>query len=256
MGAVGVFCLLSGAVYTMNDVVDADADRVHPVKRNRPIASGQVPLGAARIYLVFLIGVGLAGAFVGLGAWFTAVALGYFLLNVAYSLRLKKIPFVDVACIALGFMLRVLAGGYAIGVRVSWYMFACTLLISLFLGFGKRRHEISHEQAGKQRASLEAYTARGLDVALTVTGLATIATYVAYTLDPSTRTFFKSDNLWMTTPSVVIGVTRFVQIIKGNPKSESPTQEMLRDPLFVLNLVLWVVVVLVIVYRIRPTASP
>jgi 4-hydroxybenzoate polyprenyltransferase len=256
LGAVAVFCLLSGAVYTMNDVVDVEADRVHPVKRNRPIASGQVPIGAARVYLVLLLAIGFVGAFVGLGASFVAVALGYFLLNVAYSLRLKKIPFVDVACIALGFVLRVLAGGYAIGVRVSWYMFACTLLISLFLGFGKRRHEISHEQAGKQRASLEAYTARGLDVALSVTGLATIATYVAYTLDGSTRAFFKSDNLWMTTPSVVIGVARFVQIVKGHPKAESPTQEMLRDPLFVLNLVLWVVVVLVIVYRIRPTASP
>ena len=264
VGAVAVFCLLSGAVYTMNDVVDVEADRVHPVKRNRPIASGQVPIGAARIYLVLLLAVSFVGAFVGLGATFTAVAAAYFVMNVGYSLRLKKMPFVDVGCIALGFVLRVLGGGFAIGVRVSWYMFACTLLLSLFLGFGKRRHEIAQEQAGKQRASLEAYTARGLDVALTITGVATIATYVAYTLDGTTRAFFKSDNLWMTTPSVVIGVARFVQIVKGNPQgrregekaAESPTQEMLRDPLFVLNLILWVVVVLVIVYRIRPTASP
>jgi len=256
LGAVGVFCLISGAVYTMNDVIDADADRVHPVKRFRPIASGQVPVGVAKIYLLVLIAGAFAGAIAGFGLAFSAVVLAYFVQNVAYSLRLKKIPFLDVTFISLGFVLRVMAGGFAIGVRVSWYMFAVTALVALFLGFGKRRHEISQEQAGRQRASLEAYTARGLDVALSITGLATIVTYLAYTLDPSTRAFFKSDNLWMTTPSVVIGVARFVQIVKGHPKAESPTQEMLRDPLFVLNLILWVVVVLVIVYRIRPTALP
>ena len=112
------------------------------------------------------------------------------------------------------------------------------------------------EHAGKQRASLESYTAKGLDVALTATGIATVGTYVAYALDPTTQALFRSDQLWMTTPSVVIGVARFVQIVKGHPKAESPTQEMLRDTLFVLNLILWAVVVLVIVYRIRPTASP
>lgn len=275
IGAVAVFCLVSGAVYTMNDVIDADADRVHPVKRHRPIASGRVPVGVAKVYVAVLLAAAFGCAFFGFGVAFTAVVLGYFVQNVAYSLKLKKVPFVDVTLISLGFVLRVLAGGLAIGVRVSWYMFACTALVALFLGFGKRRHEISHEKAGKQRASLDAYTARGLDVALTLTAMATIGTYVAYTLDSSTRAFFRSDNLWMTTPSVVIGVARFVQIVKGTPRdamrrdpdasdgatygralSESPTQEMLRDPLFVLNLILWVTVVLVIVYRIRPTASP
>ena len=256
LGAVAIFCVLSGAVYTLNDVIDVEADRVHPEKRKRPIASGRVPIGVARVYLGGLLVAAFTAASIFFRLAFVAAAGAYFVLNVAYSLRLKKIPFLDVLCIAGGFVLRVVGGGFAIDVRVSWYMFACTFLIALFLGFGKRRHEIAQEHAGKQRASLEAYTARGLNVALMVTGALTVATYIAYTLDPATRAFFRTDQLWMTTPSVLIGIVRFVQIVRGHPKAESPTQEMLRDALFVLNLVAWAMVVLVIVYRLRPTAAP
>ncbi|MBK7399819.1 MAG: decaprenyl-phosphate phosphoribosyltransferase [Myxococcales bacterium] len=253
LGAVAAFCLLSGAVYTLNDLVDVEADRVHPKKRFRPIPSGQVPEPVARVFLGVLVVVVFALSAVFLPRGFVFTAAGYFALNVAYSLKLKKIPFLDVACISAGFVLRVLGGGFAIDVKVSWYMFACTALLALFLGFGKRRHEIAQEKAGKQRKALEAYTAKGLDITLYVTGGLTLVTYVAYTLDHSTRAFFKSDQLWMTTPSVVIGVARFLQIVMGHPKAESPTQEMLRDSLFVLNLVAWAVVVVAIVYRIRPT---
>lgn len=254
--AFGVFCLLSGAVYTLNDILDVDADRVHPTKRRRPIASGRVPLNLARVFLAVLVVIAFSLAALLFKIQFFAVAMSYFVLNVAYSLKLKKIPFLDVMCISAGFVLRVLGGGFAIDVRVSWYMFACTALIALFLGFGKRRHEIAAEHAGKQRKSLESYSAGGLNAALAITGSLTIAVYILYTLDKDTRDFFRSDQLWMTTPSVLIGIWRFVQIVRGNPKSESPTQEMLRDGLFVLNLVAWVIVVVVIVYRIRPTAGP
>lgn len=254
--AFGVFCLLSGAVYTLNDILDVEADRVHPKKRHRPIASGRVPIGLARGFLAVLVLVAFSLSAVLFPLSFLGVALAYFVLNVAYSLKLKRIPFIDVMCIAAGFVLRVTGGGFAIDVRVSWYMFACTALLALFLGFGKRRHEISAEHAGKQRKSLESYSAGGLNAALAITGTATIAVYILYTLDKDTRAFFRSDQLWMTTPSVLIGIWRFVQIVRGNPKSESPTQEMLRDGLFVLNLLAWAIVVVVIVYRIRPTAGP
>lgn len=254
--AFGVFCLLSGAVYTLNDILDVEADRVHPKKRHRPIASGRVPIGLARGFLAVLVLVAFSLSAVLFPLSFLGVALAYFVLNVAYSLKLKRIPFIDVMCIAAGFVLRVTGGGFAIDVRVSWYMFACTALLALFLGFGKRRHEISAEHAGKQRKSLESYSAGGLNAALAITGTATIGVYILYTLDKDTRAFFRSDQLWMTTPSVLIGIWRFVQIVRGNPKSESPTQEMLRDGLFVLNLLAWAIVVVVIVYRIRPTAGP
>lgn len=252
---VGIFCLLSGAVYTLNDLVDVEADRAHPEKCKRPIASGRVPIPTARLFLGALLAVAFGVALATLRMKFVAVAGAYFTLNVAYSLKLKKIPFLDVLCISAGFCLRVLGGGYAINVKVSLFMFACTFLLALFLGFGKRRHEIAQVHAGKTRKALKAYSARGLDVALTITGSLTILTYIAYTLDPATQVMFKSDQLWMTTPSVVIGITRFMQIVKTHPKAESPTQEMLKDTLFVMNLVAWALVVLAIVYRLRPTVG-
>ena len=252
-GAFAIFCLLASAVYTMNDVVDVEADRIHPVKRFRPIASGRVPLAAARALLVGLVLVSLLGSL--LGPWtFLVTAAAYFVQNVAYSLRLKKIAYVDVGCIALGFVLRVVAGGFATGIHVSWYLLACTALLALFLGFGKRRHELAQaaHNAKKQRAALEAYTPRALTVALSITGFATVLTYVAYTLDPATRVLFKSEWLWLTTPFTIFGVLRFLRLVRHSPKAESPTQEMLRDTPFVLNLVAWALVIGMIVYRLRP----
>ena len=255
--ATMVFCLLAGAVYTINDLVDVEADRVHPVKRNRPIASGRVPQNVARAMAAALVVVSLGvGWFID--PLFAAVALVYFVENIAYSFKLKKVAFLDVGLIALGFVLRVIAGGYATHVRVSGYMLGCTALLALFLGFGKRRHELAAENAGKQRAALEAYGPRSLNIALGVTGFATAATYVAYTLDPDTRAFFHSNNLWLTVPFTVFGIARFLFLVSGRAgrglKAESPTQEMLRDVPFVLNLVLWGVVVVAIVYQLRPHA--
>lgn len=252
VGAFGVFCLLSGAVYTLNDLVDREADRVHPVKRHRPIASGRVPVHVAKLMVVLLVVVSLGVASV-FRPKFAAVAAGYFVLNLAYSFRLKKIAYLDVGCIASGFVLRVLAGGYATYTPLSGYMLACTALLALFLGFGKRRHELSSQNATKQRAALEAYSPRALTIALGVTGVASLATYLAYTLDSHTMSFFQNRWLWVTTVHPAFGVMRFLQLVAGRPRAESPTQEMLRDTPFVLNLVLWVVEIIVIVYRLRPS---
>jgi len=251
-----VFCLLAGAVYTINDLVDVEADRVHPVKRNRPIASGQVPESMAWPFAIGLVLVSLAVSFWKLNWAFAAVAALYFVENIAYSFKLKKVAFLDVGLIAFGFVLRVYAGGLATDAKPSWYMLACTALLALFLGFGKRRHELEGEHAGKQRAALEAYTKRSLTVALAVTGVATAVTYIAYTLDAQTEAFFSSKYLWLTAPFTVFGIVRFLHLVSGRGgeglKSESPTQEMLSDVPFVLNLVAWVLVVLAIIYRLRP----
>jgi decaprenyl-phosphate phosphoribosyltransferase len=254
--ATFVFCLLAGAVYTINDLVDVEADRIHPVKRARPIASGEVPEKAARMMAIGLVVVSL-GMALKLDVRFAAVAFVYFVENLAYSFKLKKVAFLDVGLIAFGFVLRVLAGGYATQTpKISFYMIACTALLALFLGFGKRRHELEGEHAGKQRSALEAYTKTSLNVALGITGTATAVVYVAYTLDPATRDFFKSDNLWMTAPFTLFGIVRFLMLVSGKAgrgkKAESPTQDMLRDVPFVLNLVAWMVVVVAVVYRLRP----
>lgn len=250
--AFAIYCLLAGAVYTLNDLADVESDRVHPVKRHRPIASGVVPTGLAKGVIVTLLALSAVGAL--LLPWqFGAVAAGYFAVNLAYSSKLKRIAYLDVSCISAGFVMRVLAGGFATLTPVSGYMLACTALLALFLGFGKRRHELASAGAVRQRKALEAYTPRALNVALTLTGLLTVGTYLAYTLDSHTRELFQAEWLWLTTVHPVIGVFRFLQLVGDRPKAESPTQEMLRDSPFVFNLVVWVVEVVVIVYRLRPS---
>jgi len=250
LGAFGIFCLLAGAVYTLNDLVDAPADRVHPVKRFRPIASGRVPVPLAKAMIVVLVITALGGAALGPLPFFF-VALAYFVQNVAYSFALKRIAYLDVGFIALGFVLRVLAGGYATQTSVSGYLIATTALLALFLGFGKRRHELASANAGKQRAALEAYSPRTLTIALAITGFTTVAVYLAYTLDAKTQAFFKTPWLWITAIHALFGVVRFLQLVVARPKAESPTQEMLRDVPFMLNFILWVIEVFVLVYQVR-----
>jgi len=254
LGAFGIFCLVAGAIYTINDLVDVEADRHHPRKKDRPIASGRVPVAWAKAMVVGLLGVALAGAALG-PREFLVVVFGYFVLNLAYSFRLKHIAYVDVGCIAGGFVLRVLAGGFATRTPVSGYMVACTWLLALFLGFGKRRHEIAGVNASKQRAALEAYSPAVLNFALAATGIASVATYCAYTLDSGTRALFGSEWLWVTTVHPLFGVIRFLQLVAGRPKAESPTQEILRDTPFMMNLVLWIAEVMVIVYHLRPGST-
>jgi 4-hydroxybenzoate polyprenyltransferase len=253
-GAFVAFCLISAAVYTMNDLVDASADREHPIKRFRPIASGLVPPMAARVFLALLICAGVGGAALG-PMPFVATVLVYFLINVAYSFLLKRVPYVDVGIIALGFVLRVLGGGFGTLIHVSGYLFACTAVLALFLGFGKRRHELAAAERGKgkkQRAVLESYSKLGLDIALAVTALATIASYAAYTLDPHTLAYFHAETLWPTTVFVALGVWRFLVLVRERPEAESPTQEMLRDGPLVAIIMGWAIVMLWLVYNLRP----
>jgi decaprenyl-phosphate phosphoribosyltransferase len=253
-GAFGVFCVLAGAVYTINDILDAEADRKHPVKRFRPIASGRISARSARVLAAVLVVLGLAGAAYG-PVLFFAVALAYFVQNLAYSFKLKTYAYLDVAIIAMGFVLRVVGGGFGTHVHVSSYLIVCTALLALFLGFGKRRHElaVAAVRAKEQRAALSGYSAKGLDVALGVTGIATVGTYLAYTLDSDTRAYFGSNELFLTTVFVVLATLRFLHLVRSRPHAESPTQEMLRDGPFVAAVLVWVGVVVWIVYNLRPS---
>ncbi|HVU02076.1 MAG TPA: decaprenyl-phosphate phosphoribosyltransferase [Polyangiaceae bacterium] len=253
-GSFGVFCLLAGAVYTINDLADAEADRKHPIKRFRPIAAGVIAESTAKVLAVALVVLALAGAAYGPFGFFV-VATAYFVQNVLYSFRLKHVAYLDVGLIATGFVLRVIGGGYGTHIKVSSYLILCTALLALFLGFGKRRHELSAAaaRAKQQRAALSGYSKKGLDWSLGITGTATVATYLAYTLDPTTRAVFGSDRLWMTTAFVVLAVLRFLTLVRSRPHAESPTQEMLRDGPFVAAVLVWVGVVVWIVYNLRPS---
>ncbi|MCB9566476.1 MAG: decaprenyl-phosphate phosphoribosyltransferase [Myxococcales bacterium] len=248
-GAVALFSLVSGCVYILNDLVDVEKDRAHPQKRHRPIPSGRLPPAVARAFAVVAVPVAL-----GLGYWLEpayALVLGvYFAQNVAYSFKLKNVPYLDVASIALGFILRVLAGAYALQLPPSPWLLGCTGLLALFLGFGKRTHELGAggDGATKQRASLAKYSPRVLRALLYSVAVATIALYVAYTLSDHVVELFGTHRLVYTAIFAVIGMLRFIQITTTRHDAESPTEEMLRDPLFMLNFVVGVVVSTAILY--------
>jgi 4-hydroxybenzoate polyprenyltransferase len=203
------------------------------------------------VIATLVIGTLAAAALIEL--WFAGVLLAYFVQNVAYTKKLKHVAYVDVGCISLGFVLRVLAGGFATGITISSYLLVCTALLALFLGFGKRRHEFSAaRRSGRQRIALESYRAGGIDLALTLTALATVGTYLAYTLDRHTRAFFHTDWLWTSTLFVVLGVWRFLFLVRSRPKAESPTQEMLRDGPFVAIMMGWVIIMIWVIYQLKP----
>ena len=240
--AVAIFCLLSSAVYLLNDLVDVEKDRAHPVKRRRPLAAGELSPDAARAFAAVLA-IGSLGAAWMLGQGFAAIAATYLVLNVSYSLALKRVAFIDVACISLGFLLRVLGGAMAIQVPPSRWLLACTLLLSALLGFGKRSHElrVGGEDSSKHREVLGRYDPGVLRVLLVLLGIATTATYLAYTRSAHAGEVFGTGRLVLTVPLVAFGIVRFISIVGRQGQSESPTDSMLRDVPFVVNLVLYAI---------------
>jgi decaprenyl-phosphate phosphoribosyltransferase len=249
--AVLAFCLLSGAVYTFNDVRDVEADRAHPTKKNRPVASGQLSEQTALIWAGVLATVSLGGCLV-LSWQLAAFAAAYLVQNVAYSVRLKHIAFVDVALLASGFLLRVLAGAAAIAVPASGWLLICTALVALFFGFGKRAHELAWAQrmgdVTTTRASLAGYRLPVVHVLMLVLAVLTCLAYVAYTLDEHTIHFFGTDRLVWSSPFVVFGVIRFLFITLYKPTDDSPTEAMLKDWLFLADLAGATAAVLYIIY--------
>ena len=248
IAAALLFCLTSGAVYLLNDVFDVEKDRNHPVKRNRPVASGALPIRVAKFASIVLGPGSVLAAFL-IDVRFGAVLGSYLAMNFAYSASLKHLAFIDVSIIAIGFVLRVVAGALAIDVYISEWLFGCTFLLALYLGFGKRQHElrmVTEGRADKVRKVLERYNPEHLDfTVLFVAGL-TIACYTVYTLTASLpdqplrtqATPYASPYLPGTVPFVVFGITRFYQLInKQSP--HSPTDLLLRDVPFLVNGALW-----------------
>jgi len=247
------FCLISGSVYLLNDIADVEADRAHPVKRNRPIAAGIVPIPMARVACATFCVASIAGIYL-ISRWAALVAAIYFIVNVAYSMRLKHTAFVDVTIIATGFLLRILAGSLAIDVPVSTWLVTCTFLLALYLALGKRRHELlAGDRARKQRAVLERYNPRHVHLAMIVVGALTVAAYTAYTLAPSTQAQFGFDwpRLVLTVPFTALGIWRFFKLASDETNPNSPTEQMLRDVPFILNIAGWVLAVLMIVYIVN-----
>lgn len=262
LGVIGalLFCLGAGSVYLINDIFDVEKDKKHPVKCKRPIPSGELPIPVARTAAVVL-SVGTTALCALIDPWLAAVVGGYVVMNLAYSMALKHVAFVDVAVIATGFVLRLLAGKFAIDVYLSEWLIGCTFLLALYLGLGKRVHELRMYESGehgKSRKVLERYHAEYLNFAfLFVSGL-TIAAYTIYTLTAAlpeltqAMTFqplrarptpFATPYLPITILFAVFGITRFYQIVDTD-SPHSPTDLILKDVPFIVNLVAWGVVML------------
>lgn len=248
LAAFAGFCFAASAIYIFNDLVDRHADRVHPVKCQRPIASGAVNPTTAIVVALGLVGLAILVGYL-LSTKFLLLTLAYIVLNLAYSLRLKNIAYIDALCIASGFELRVLAGAAAVEVNPSTYLMLVTFVLALFLAFGKRGHELAQGKAAyAQRSSLRGYTPRIVQGALYTTAIVTILTYAAYTLDPVTQSFFQTKYFYITTVFVVFGVGRFIVLIHRNNVADSPTEKMLTDIPFIMNVVLWCGSVVALIY--------
>ncbi len=242
------FCLIAGTVYLINDIVDCERDRLHPVKRFRPIAAGELDVGTAKV-VAFATGIVTLAAAAFVSPLVAGVLAAYLVMNLAYSKILKAYAFVDVGIIAVGFVLRVAAGGFAIGVFLSEWLIACTFLLACFLGFGKRLHEIQLSQSGqleKVRKGWAHVRREVLEVALFVVGGLTLAAYTIYALTASLPdqpfrtelTPFTSPYLPVTIPLVLIGLGRFYQLARRETPM-SPTEQMLRDPVVLGTVVVW-----------------
>lgn len=247
VAAFFAFSVMTGSVYMLNDLLDRDKDRRHPAKRSRPIASGRLPVGVAKAAGAALTTAAVIGAF-AINWRFAVVMLGYWGVNVAYSFRLKHVVFVDVGCIATGFILRILAGAVAIGVPVTLWLYACTFLLALFLGLGKRKHELVFSGGEHTRRVLQSYNVDHVNMALIGTAIATAACYTAYTLSDHTYHQFGTRALVVTVPFIAFGLGRFVWLLNQSGEAQSPTDRMLRDAPFLLNVGLWAACVVLLVY--------
>lgn len=226
----GAFSLLASAVYLINDTADYERDRVHPKKRNRPIASGKVKRATALVMSACLIPIGLGTAF-WLNTQTGAVLAFYFVMNLTYSIWLKHVVLLDVFIIATGFLLRVTAGALAIEVGISPWLIICTFFIALFLAMCKRRHELVSlgEDAGSHRGILAEYSVQYLDMMVAPLAAMTVMSYALYTIDARVIARLGTDALVVTVPLVLFGVFRYLFLVHRQDQGGSPTEVVLTD---------------------------
>jgi 4-hydroxybenzoate polyprenyltransferase len=250
LAAFAVFCALSGAIYLLNDV--ADRDRLHPTKRERPVAAGRLPVRLAVAVAVVLVTAGLAAAGM-LSTGVFLVAIAYVVLLTAYSAWLKHLVIVDVLTVAVGFVLRALAGTLAIDVAISGWLFICTILIALFLALGKRRHEYLAVQgdAARHRPILAEYSAGLLDQMIAVVTASTVTAYALYTMSPETVAKFHTQLLPVTLPFVLYGIFRYLYLLYRRQLGGNPSELFLQDRPLLINTACWIAAVLLIIYGTR-----
>ena len=246
------FSLAASAIYCLNDIIDVDADRAHPVKCKRPIASGAITIPQAygmmtvslliSIVLMFLLPEGHAKSIL--------VIIAYFVINVAYCLRLKEYAIIDVCIIASGFVLRILAGGYATGVHLSKWIVLMTFLLTLFLAFAKRHDDVlrMNTTGRAPRKNTSRYNLTFINQAITITGSVMVVCYVMYTVSPEIIAQFATDKLYLTSILVILAILRYLQISVVDEKSGDPVKVALSDRATQLILLAWLLSFLIIIY--------
>jgi 4-hydroxybenzoate polyprenyltransferase len=243
-----LLCVVSGTVYLINDLADIEKDRAHPTKRNRPLASGRLSTRVAIVAAVALPLVALPLAFL-LSPAFAAIAAGYLVLQITYSFWLKHVVIIDVFCVATGFVLRVVAGVVLVDAeRFSPWLYLFTTVLALFLGFGKRRHELVllREEANNHRAILDQYNIALLDEMIVILTATTILTYSLYTF--SAEGLPPNHLMMLTIPFVLYGIFRYLYLIHVRDEGGAPEEIVIRDRPMLAALVLWSIAVFIILY--------
>ncbi len=249
-----IFSLIASAVYIVNDYSDIESDRKHPLKRRRPLASGVISKSTAVAVFVLLIGLSITLIILGQyffhqNFWKFATIIGlYFFMNLAYTFKLKHVAIIDVSIIALGFVLRVLAGGYATGIEISQWAILLTFVLALVLAIGKRRGELINAQiSGKTRRSLDGYNVQFADIALSISCTLVIVCYLMFTLSPEVQAKFHP-RVFFTVIFVVFAILRYLQQTLVYNRTESPTKIIYRDKYIQVTLVLWIAAFLLQIY--------
>lgn len=253
-----VFSLVASSVYIINDYIDIESDQKHPEKKKRPLASGAVSKRMAKILFVVLWSISLFLIFLGynytegvsqIGIWKFSVVVGvYFLMNIAYTLKLKHVAIVDIMIIALGFVFRVLVGGYATGILISQWAILLTFVLALVLAIGKRRGElINAPLTGKTRKALDGYNIQFVDIALAISCTLAVVCYLMFTLSPDVQQKFHG-RVFYTVIFVLFAFFRYLQQTLVYNRTESPTKIVYRDRYIQVTLILWLVVFLLQIY--------
>jgi len=244
-----LFSLTASTIYILNDILDAESDRLHPVKALRPLASGALSPAAAGSAAGVLGVIAVAASF-AVETRFGIVILSYLVMNVVYSLFLKRAVIIDVMTIAASFVLRIAAGAVIINVPMSEWLLICTSLLALFLGFSKRRHEITvlEKDAHIHRPVLLEYNTYFLDQMTSLVTASTLICYILYTVSPETVDKFGSKNLLLTTPFVLYGLFRYLYLVHQRNTGGDPTSELLSDKPLIANIILWALSVVIVIY--------
>lgn len=242
------FCLLSSAIYTINDIIDLDQDRNHPKKCKRPLAAGLISISAAFTLATLLGLLGLVLAYIA-SPTVLSILLGYALMNIAYSLWLKHVVILDVFIIATGFMLRILAGTLGVGIPPSQWLLLCGLMVTLFLGFTKRRAEIIALTDDKtaHRKVLEHYSPVLLDKMIGITAAGLIMSYSLYTMNPDTIRIHGTANLIYTVPFVMYGVFRYIYLLHHQSRGGDPSHDLVRDPHLFAVVGAWLIATILLI---------